>query len=304
MKPFVESTKCQYPIVAMAMNKVSDLKLAIAVRQAGAMPSLSVFNYYIALDRIDRTLLEIDLISYRQEFGDLDILVSTSVSALLNLKLVEMLTRLRVKCVELILDDDIASRASESVLSTAIEQLRAGGVLVFVKTITESDILTNIDGIVLKGPDGAGRGNTSGISLADLFDDIHSRYPDLLIIPAGGISTAEHVKDYMDRGAWACGIGTLFAATEESRVSHETKLAMVGATSKDISQLNNGNVRSFAQNALVFSTVENDNFNNTRGLTAGIKNPTQGHIFAGRGIDSIRAIVPVKTVVSNLIKDL
>ena len=34
----------KYPIIAMAMNKVSDVNLAIAVRKAGAIPSLSVFN--------------------------------------------------------------------------------------------------------------------------------------------------------------------------------------------------------------------------------------------------------------------
>jgi NAD(P)H-dependent flavin oxidoreductase YrpB (nitropropane dioxygenase family) len=293
-----------YPIVAMAMNKVSDLKLALAVRRAGAMPSLSVFNYYVAPEVIDRALLEHDIIAYRQVFGDADLLVSTSISALLNLKLTEMLARLQVKCVELILDDDITSRASEDLVQEQIQQLKASGVLVFTKTITESDILPNIDGIVLKGPDGAGRGNTSGTSLLDLYDDIHSRYPDLLIIPAGGISTSEHVKQYMDRGAWACGIGTLFAVTEESRVSMETKLKMVEATSKDIRQLANGSVDTFAQNALVFSTVENDNFNNTRGLMAGVRSPVHGHIFVGRGIDNVTAIVPVKTVVENLIKDL
>jgi NAD(P)H-dependent flavin oxidoreductase YrpB (nitropropane dioxygenase family) len=175
---------------------------------------------------------------------------------------------------------------------------------VFTKTIAESDILDNIDGIILKGPDGAGRGNTQGISLLELFDSIHAQYPNLLIIPAGGIGTHEHVKAYMDRGAFAVGVGTLIAATQESRVSHETKLKMVESTSKDIKQLANGSVDTFAQNALVFKQVEGDNFNNTRGLMAGVRSPTVGHIFVGTGIDNVTEILPVKTVIENLIKSL
>lgn len=304
MKPFIETVNCKYPIAAMAMNKVSDLRLAIAIRRAGGMPSLSVFNYYIAPEIIDRALLEHDLIAYKQAFNDCNILVSTSISALLSLKLTEMLTRLKVACVELILDDDITTRASNDTVQEQIKELQTNGVLVFTKTITESDILENIDGIILKGPDGAGRGNTSGISLLELFDDIHSRYPNLLIIPAGGISTSAHVKQYMDRGAWACGVGTLFAASDESRIAHETKLKMVESTSKDIRQLANGNVDTFAQNALVFSTVENDNFNNTRGLMAGVRSPRSGHVFVGTGIDNVTAIVPVKTIIDNLVTEL
>ncbi|CAB4241836.1 COG2070 Dioxygenases related to 2-nitropropane dioxygenase [uncultured Caudovirales phage] len=304
MKTFTESVNCDYPIVAMAMNKVSDLRLAIAIRKAGGLPSLSVFNYFTAPNVIEKTLIELDLMAYREVFKDTHIIVSTSVSVLLSLKLTEVLTRFKVLCVELILDDDITTRASSDVVSNEIKALQAGGVMVFTKTLSDDDILPGIDGIVLKGPDGAGRGNTSGISLLDLFDDIHSRYPDLLIIPAGGISTAEHVKQYMDRGAWACGIGTLFAATEESRVSYETKLKMVEATSKDIQQLANGDVQAFAQNALVFGKVANDNFNNTKGLMAGVSSPKHGHIFVGAGIDSVTSIVPVRTVIDNLVKGL
>ena len=288
----------------MAMNKVSDLKLAIAIRKAGGLPSLSVFNYYTAPGIIEKMLLEIDLAAYREVFNDTNILVSTGVKELLKLNLTEVLVRLKVSTVELILDDDVTTRAGSDTIINEIKALQAGGVMVFTKTLSEDDILPGIDGIVLKGPDGAGRGNTSGVSLVELFDDIHSRYPELLIIPAGGISTAEHVKEYMDRGAWACGVGTLFAASEESRVSKETKLKMVESSAQDIKKLANGDVKSFAQNALVFKAVENDNFNNTKGLMAGVRSPTNGHIFVGKGIDNVTSILPVKTIIDNLVKGL
>ena len=36
----------KHPIIAMPMNGVSTVDLAIAVTRAGAVPSLSIFNYY------------------------------------------------------------------------------------------------------------------------------------------------------------------------------------------------------------------------------------------------------------------
>jgi NAD(P)H-dependent flavin oxidoreductase YrpB (nitropropane dioxygenase family) len=304
MKAFTESVNCDHPIVAMAMNKVSDLRLAVAVRKAGGMPSLSVFNYYTAPNVIEKTLIELDLMAYNAEFKDTNILVSTGVSELLSLNLTEILIRFKVSCVELILDDDIITRAGKNTVGNEIKTLQAGGVMVFIKVLSNDDILPGIDGIILKGSDGAGRGNTSGVSLIEMFDDIHSRYPELQIIPAGGIGTAEHVKEYMDRGAWACGVGTLFAAAEESRVSKETKLKMVESTAQDIKKLANGNVQTFAQNALVFKPVEGDTFNNTKGLMAGVRSPTNGHIFVGKGIDNVTSILPVKTIIDNLVKNL
>ena len=35
----------KYPILAAPMNRVSDAKLAVAVANAGCIPSFSIFNY-------------------------------------------------------------------------------------------------------------------------------------------------------------------------------------------------------------------------------------------------------------------
>lgn len=308
MTNFTDTFNCNYPIAAMAMNKVSDLKLAVAVRKAGAFPSLSIYNYFISPTKISEKLLQQDLESYKEQCGDSCILLSIGVTQLLNDRLFDAVYNSKVSAIELILETVDESKSEDELRvderNKRISLLRNNGTLVFVKTINLDDIIDGIDGITLKGPNGAGRGNTQGISLSELFDQVKANYPDLKVIVAGGIGTSAQVKEYMDRGAWACGIGTLFAATEESRVNHETKLKMVEATSQDIQQLAVSTVETMAQNALVFSATANDNFNNTRGLMAGVQSPKSGHIFAGHSVDLITSIVPVQTVVDSLAKDL
>ena len=303
MTNFADTFKCNYPIAAMAMNKVSDLKLAVAVRRAGGLPSLSIYNYYTAPEVVSAELLKADLEGYIQECGDACILMSTGVDQLLNDEIFDLLIKNQIAAIELILDTKYESRLSkdrDKKRDMRVAQLRESGTLVFVKALGHEDIIPGIDGAVIKGPDGAGRGNEVGTTLRELFDQFKAQYPTIKIIVAGGIGTAAQVKEYIDSGAFAVGIGTLFAASQESKVSHETKLKMVSAGANDIKKLSNGAV----QNALVFKEVEHDNFNNTRGLMAGIKNPESGHIFAGKGIEHVTGIKPVEQIVQELIKDL
>jgi hypothetical protein len=54
----------------------------------------------------------------------------------------------------------------------------------------------------------------------------------------------------------------------------------------------------------MFSQVPTDDANHTQSLIKGITSPTEGHIFAGKGIDHITEILSVDTVMKNLTKDL
>jgi hypothetical protein len=76
---------------------------------------------------------------------------------------------------------------------------------------------------------------------------------------------------------------------------------MIEATAVDIQRMNN----SGQQNAIVFNKYTGpDDFNNTRSLMAGIKNPNMGHIFAGIGIDHVKEIKPVNDIIQELVTDL
>ena len=289
---------CRYPIVCMAMNKVSDLNLALAVRRAGALPSLSIFNY----NNID--LLEQDLIDYKRTFNDLKILLSISVKELIELSICNLIIKYKVEFLELIQDtpgEDINRASPEEIaIKKQIEKenlkfLRNNNIIVFLKISAVKKIDYEVDGVILKGQEGAGRGN---FSLENLFAYIKEYNSKLLIIASGGIGNSKQIKYYIDNGAIGVGIGTMFAVSEESKISKETKLKMIAATSNDITRFTTGS----AQNALVFEELSNDTFNHSFGLAAGVTGATSGHILVGKSIDYINSIKPVAEIIEQLIE--
>jgi len=177
-----------------------------------------------------------------------------------------------------------------------VEALKSKGIKIFIKCIGENDIDPTATAIVLKGNDGAGRGL---FPTKKLFEFIRNKYPTINIIVSGGVGTADDVKYYMDNGALAVGIGTLLAASEESRVSTETKLKMIEATSKDLKEFAVG----AKQKSLIFTETEDD-YNHTYSLAAGVKNPATGHIFAGNAIDQVTEIKPVADIINALVAKL
>jgi NAD(P)H-dependent flavin oxidoreductase YrpB (nitropropane dioxygenase family) len=291
MSNFKEILGSQYPIVAMAMNRVSDITLAKAVNAAGAIASLSVFNY----DKRGLAGLKQDL----EDFGSRKIVVSLGVTELINPKILNVILESNVEFVELIPDtigefEDTVQKDIDK--NTAIETLKSNGVKIFIKCIGENDIDTTATAILLKGNDGAGRGL---FPTKKLFEYIRNKYPSLNIIVSGGVGTADDVKYYMDNGALAVGVGTLLAASQESRVSTETKLKMIEATSKDLRDFNSG----AKQKSLIFTEIEDD-YNHTYSLAAGVKNPTTGHIFAGNAVDQVTDIKPVADIINALVAKL
>jgi NAD(P)H-dependent flavin oxidoreductase YrpB (nitropropane dioxygenase family) len=307
MKTFIEIFKCKYPIAVMAMNKVSDVPLAIAVRRAGCLPSLSIFNYFTRIGVIDPQLLDKDIEQYANAVGDTSILISVDIGNLLDLPgLVDVLLARQVGAVEIILDDahENAAYRRRVVLPQVIKRLQENGSMVFTKTLLPMDVMVGADGIILKGPDGAGRGNVSGETLEQLFDKYLTNFPMHRVITSGGVGTSEQLKYYMDRGAFGVGIGTMFAVSAESKISTETKLKLVASGAADVKRLDNGKTDSDSQNAIVFAETPGDNSNNTRGLMAGIKSPTSGHVFMGKGIEHATEILTCEQIVARLVKDI
>lgn len=270
------------------MNQVSDFALAKAVRDAGAFPSISVFNYYT--DSLNLDLLILDT----QDFGS-NFLLSLGPKELENESLVDFIIERQIKAIEIL--EKINTIEESTALQKKIDLLRKQGILVFLKTF-DLRVSLNVDGVILKGYEGAGRSKLDIGPLDKVFIKLKNKYPNLMIIPSGGISSPEQVKYYIDNGAVMVGVGTLFAACKESSVSLETKEKIIASNSKDLKRFNNG------QLALIFKEQQNDDFNHTASLTAGIKNPLDGHIFLGKGVDSVNEILTASDVVNNLIKNL
>ena len=304
---FTEIFNCKYPIAAMAMNRVSDIRLAKAIRSAGGLPSLSIFNYYTGPNSVDISAFRRDLIDYTADHPDGSILISVGSMQYSSKSFVDLMIEFNIKAVEVIRGDIVGLNNESIGINNSAKELKKHGILTFVKTLGIYDLenLTEVSGVIVKGAEGAGRGHVGGKSLKELVLEVQEQFPNMLIIPAGGIGNSEQVKEYMDMGVFAIGVGTMFAACAESKISTESKLKMVSASSADLSRLNNGSSTEYNQSALVFEKVITPNdFNNTRGLMKGIVDPSSGHIFAGKGIDHITEILPASEVIQRLVKDL
>jgi hypothetical protein len=284
----------RYPIVAMPMNGVSDINLAIVVSQAGAVPSISFFNYYTN-GKINFPWFEKELKRFIDITGSTEIILSMHWEHLISNFVIDILLENKIKLIELFirpLDHHLWPE-----LSKQIDAIKVHGINVMFKT-TGMLPSSNFDSIVLKGPQAAGRSFGGSASLEERYDTVKEKIGSK-IIPSGGIGSPEQVKYFMDREAIAIGIGTLLAASEESCVSLETKQKIIDSSSVDIKLIGPLNCRG-----LLFSRLDNDDENNSKSLYAGIKGTSSGCIYAGNGIDHITKIMPVKDIVEWLVKDV
>ena len=280
----MNSLGSKYPIIAAAMNQVSDIQLSKAIRHAGGIPSLSIYNY-----KNNFQGLVDDLIDYKKEFNDLKLFLSVGDAELKIPAVLDLILKSKIEFIELIIE-------STDIL-VGLQSITDNGTKVFVKCLTLDGVIPGVTGVILKSNAGAGRGSED---LDNLFHQIKTHYPDLKIIVSGGIGTPDQVKHYIDNGALAISIGTLFAVAEESKISLETKLKIINSTSTDISQFNTG----ATQNALIFSSVDNDDYNHTTGLHIGMQSPTAGHVFVGAAVDYITSSRPVADIINDLVAKL
>ena len=287
--------KSQYPIICAAMNRVSDVKLALAVAKAGCVPSLVVHNYIES--ELDNDISKV--INEMEEFtalaGSTEFILALRSDLLLKApRLVAGILKHHPDYLELFDDVDVAN----SKLTTIIKLFRKSGIKIIYKVLGTrpiGELVNYIDALVVKGPDAAARVGKLPISLLDKVTQLKTTHNHLSIIASGGISSFKDIQDCLEAGASAVSLGTVFAVSVESSISEETKLKMIAATFDQVQ-----NIGSARQNALVFTNEEDVDGNHTRGLEMGIKSPTCGHIFVGKAIDTIDTIRPVIEIVAKL----
>lgn len=286
---------CRYPIVAASMNQVSDIKLAIACYEAGIFPSLPIYSYSKNNLHIDYDLLDRDLKLFEDKTGSNKIMLTAGVADCLYDDLFNLIMSHQIKHIELIASDYSYKREAKESL---VKEYKSSGVKLIPKVLLCSQIkLGNIDAVILKGKDGAGRGL---VEIDQELFKVQEAYPELPVIASGGISTNADIKNYLDLGCMSVSIGTMLAASEESPISVATKEKIIKSTYQDVSRFENQS----QQNALVFSKVEDDDLNHTQSLIQGIKDPSRGHVFVGKGIDQIHSILPVKDIIQSLVEGL
>jgi hypothetical protein len=157
-----------------------------------------------------------------------------------------------------------------------------------------------ISGFCTKGAGSAGR--FSPLHTRDFLIQQQQLTPTHAVIPHGGVGTAQQVKEYLDLGATAVAVGTLFAACKESRLSQDAKNAMISAKKQDLIVFEDSQRR-----ALFFGGIDQteQHYNRPMSLNVGITgDASKGHIYVGEAIDYITQIRTAKDVVEYLVSEL
>ena len=295
----------KYPIICAPMNQVSDSKLAIAAHEAGIIPSLTIPYTTKNLKKCIDTVEE-ELIKFRSHVVDSDLILAFS-SKLLIPRVIKLIVDHKVSHIELL-------EVVEERQVPIIKLLRENGIKTIMKLVyftkekmavgKYDDILLQFDALDLKSGDAASRVKNNNESLMHRYLMAREKYPMMPIIVTGGISTSSEIKQYLDVGATAVGLGTVFALSEESCINHKKKLALLELSYSDVKQIKAGNMD---QNAIVFShskIIDKTDTNNTGDLILGRDSADKGLIFVGKGIDNVNAIKPVAQIVEELTKDV
>lgn len=291
----------RWPIMCAVMNGVSDLNLALAVHEAGAMPSLMVGGDNRA-EQIDVALKE-----FVRSTGSSNIVLNLNYQDLINASIVKLVRHYKVSHLELFGALDSSGMTTRQEFDHVMSDPLYCNGLKFIQSISKTIIRilspTDKDSAVsayaLKGSDSAGF--TGKLSVSELFDRQAHQTPLMPLIPYGGIGTAKQVADYINRGAAAVAVGTLFAAASESCLAESVKQQMVASSSQSLTKFDT------SQQALILgpreTVIDDSTPNRQTSLEAGIAGKG-GLVYAGPAIDHVTEIRTVKQVVDYLTRDL
>ena len=271
----------RYPIICTPMNFVSDARLAIACNRAEIVPSL------VGNDKIKEQLEE-----FRDSCPKGNIILAC-IPSKLSPRFINLIMKHSISHIQLLsypADDFMLYRKNAADIKVIHKLLKPENVFNMSKMI---------DAVDLKSPDAASRVKDTNQTTMERFLEQKAMNPDMPIIVTGGISTSEQIKMYLDAGAEAVGLGTIFALSKESRIHPDKKLEMIKKSFSDVTSVGVNRM-----NAIVFTETQSKTTNNTEGLILGRDTKDEGLLFAGKALDNINAIESVQTIVDRLIKDL
>ena len=291
----------RWPIMCAVMNGVSDLSLALAVHEAGAMPSLMV-NGEHRIEKLGSVLRE-----FVKSVGHANLVLSLNYYDLVNIDIVKLVRQYRVSHVELLGSLDSLEITSQQEFDHVMSEPLVRNGLKFVQSTTKimirifspTQARSQLQAYALKGSDSGGF--TGNLSVSELFVQQQQLTPGMKLIPYGGIGTAKQVAEYIRRGAAAVAVGTLFAATKESCLAESVKQQMILSSSTALTKF------TTSQQALVLGThsevVADITSNRQASLESGIAGQG-GLIYAGKSIDYVTKTRSVQEVVDDLTSEL
>lgn len=307
----------RYPIYLAQMNRGSTLPLALACWEAGVFPSLSVPYEKMRLpqdpeDRVEA--FDQNLSEFKKITGSCNISVGLTHEELENSRLMNLLLHYQVTHVELHnvkqptrFCNPVRDRfASQDLYDRWFrDQLATYPSIKFMERCIELQSHNRGTAICLRGCDAAG-GVNAKLTTREMFDQQRLLTPTAVVLPYGGIGTPEQVSYYLDHGAVAVAVGTLFAATVESPLSIETKLSMISASADSLTRLpdTGQNILPLGQLPDIVADLDRSGINRDGSLHAGIYgNGQTGHIYAGHAVQHVDRIRTVKQTVEYLLGD-
>lgn len=296
----------QYPIIALAMNDISDANFAVACAEAGIFPSISLAAYYKPNGPIDYHKLVDGLLLFRNARGNSDYFFAMFAGNVANVNLIKLLKAAGVKFLEITMswqEYDLQKFLQD------LENLKNEGFTVMLKAMEfdrnaprparNGTLFPHFDIIELKGNRGAGP--IGAQSLEEMFFITKHMFPDKQLVATGGIQSKRQLDLYINAGgAIAVGIGTILATSTESKLSDQTKQLMIEANFAKVKQTTYPE-----KNALVFKPINGDiehdlNYNISQKI--GMKRPDLGgHVYCGEGIDSIHSVLPIREIIQHLV---
>lgn len=295
----------QYPILEACMNKGSTLELALAVHSAGGYASLCSWTY-----NGNPELMRRDLDRFVNATGSNHIHVSFELHEYPSSAIQDLVLSYKIPSIELIYGAKNTFRptATEQELTADVIDLltpiKIAGTKIFKRIYDPVDQTTMylhlLDGFCIKGSESAGF--TGHVPVKELFLKQQRLTPAAMLIPYGGVGTAEQVKEYMDLGAEIVAVGTLLALSAEGPIDTKNKLLAIQKQSTDLIEFKHRvGETDRKQNALQFEPYQGpDDANGTMGLVRGIRGKQDGHVYLGHGIDHVTEILPCAEVIRRL----
>jgi NAD(P)H-dependent flavin oxidoreductase YrpB (nitropropane dioxygenase family) len=296
----------RYPILEACMNKGSTLELALAVHRAGGYPSLCSWTYNSRPELMQR-----DLDKFVSITGSNHIHLSFELYQYPSSVIQDIICSHRIATIEIIYGEknsfrNIAVTEQELTkdLITLLNPIKAMGTRIFKRIYDTVDQATMdlhlLDGFCIKGEESAGL--AGHIPVKTLFLAQRAQTPNAILIPYGGVGTAEQVKDYIELGAEIVAVGTVLALSRESTLSTKTKMTAIKKQSKDLKQfvhiLSNTKRK---QSALQFDPyLGEDDANGTIGLVRGMHGKKDGHVYLGQSIDYVNDLKSCQEIIQQL----
>lgn len=301
----------RYPIIMAPMFLVSDVSMVVEATKAGITGAIPALNY-----RGD------------DEFRNAMAKLKEKSQGPVGINLIANKSNVRLKkqlqtCLDYNVNYVITSLGNPSDI---IKKCHEKGILVFCDVIDEiygkkvSDLKP--DGLIAVNKEAGG--HAGKLSSHELIKRLQS-ISDLPIISAGGVGKGDQLAEKLKQGACGISMGSPFIATKESPVSQEYKEACVQYSANDIVMTTklSGTPCTVINTPFVENTGTQQNFiaaflNKNQRLKklakmitfykgmnllkkAAFKQTYQTVWCAGPSIEYVHEILPVKTVVKNLL---